>query len=154
MSIWIPVKDADPRARALFLRHYSAYHYRDGRRRTKFIGPGQYLALLTITCDALVVWRKFIDKSGQQGVNCSVFRNEGILLSSEMIKEAMELAWAKWPCERLYTYINPRLIRSVNPGYCFKMAGWDYVRDEAGKPIKTKKANLMVMEFVPEIINA
>jgi hypothetical protein len=26
--------------------------------------------------DALFVWRKFIDDSGQQGVNCAVFRNE------------------------------------------------------------------------------
>jgi len=28
------------------------------------------------------------------------------------------------PDERLYTFVNPRKIRSSNPGYCFLKAGW------------------------------
>lgn len=43
---------------------------------------------MTVDCRALFAWRKFIDKSGQQGVNCSIFRNEGPELSSELIIEA------------------------------------------------------------------
>ena len=31
MSHWIPVSDGDARARALYLRHYSARHYKDNR---------------------------------------------------------------------------------------------------------------------------
>ncbi len=69
---WLPVKDGDPRAAAIYRRHYSAYEYRDGRRsrygaknRFHIAGPGEKLLLMTVNCDALFVWRKFIDDSGQ-----------------------------------------------------------------------------------------
>ena len=81
---WLPVKDGDPRAAALYRRHYSCYQYADNRRadpsnRNRFliVGPGEKMVLMTVDCSALFVWRKFIDKSGQAGVNCAVFRNEG-----------------------------------------------------------------------------
>lgn len=66
---WLPVKDGDARAFALFRRHYSYREYADGRRanlcnrnRQLFVGPGGKLVLMTVDCDALFVWRKFIDK--------------------------------------------------------------------------------------------
>ncbi len=100
--LWFGVKDGDPRAYALMKRHYSFQPYKDGRRqnpgnpnRRLFVGPGQKMVLLTVDCDALFVWRKFIDKSGQQGVNCAVFRNESDHLSSELILEAEQLAWER-----------------------------------------------------------
>ena len=80
--------------------------------------------LLTAAGDALFVWRKFISANGQQGVNCAMFRNEGPHLSSALIREAMRLAWQRWPNERLFTYVDPRRVRSSNPGACFKFAGW------------------------------
>ena len=141
---WFAVADADDRARGLFLRHYSAYHYKDQRRRSKFIGPGEYMALMTVDCRALFVWRKFIDKSGQQGVNCSVFRNEGDSRSSDLIKEADCMAWERWPGARLYTYINPRKIRSTNPGCCFKKAGWRFCGI-------TAKRKLLIFERLPDV---
>ena len=124
--LWLPVADGDPRARAIFLRHYSARHYQDGRRRTLFVGPGEKMVLLTVTCDALWVWRKFIDDAQpkQEGINCSVFRNEGRIRSSDLIREAVDLAWSHWPGERLYTYVKATAIRSTNPGYCYLKAGW------------------------------
>ncbi len=82
------------------------------------------MVLMNGDCTALFVWRKFIDDSGQQGVNCAVFRNEGPVLSSTLILEAEQLAWGRWPGERLYTYVAPQSIRSTNPGCCFKAAGW------------------------------
>lgn len=123
-TYWIPVKDGDARARALYQRHYSARHYKDGRNPRLFVGPGEKMVLLTPACDALFVWRKFISGDGQQGVNCAIFRNEGAHLSSDLILEAMTLAWQRWPGERLYTYIADRKVKSANPGYCFKLAGW------------------------------
>jgi len=140
---WISVKDADDRARGLFLRHYSAMHYKDGRPRRKFIGPGEYICLMTVTCDALFAWRKFIDKSGQCGVNCAVFRNEGTLLSSDLIEEADDIAWQRWPGARLYTYVNAKKIRSTNPGYCFLQAGWR----RCGF---SKARKLVILEILPE----
>jgi len=140
---WIPVKDGDNRARAIFNRHYSRIRYKDGRRPKLFVGPGEKIVLMTLNCDALFVWRKFIDASGEQGVNCAVFRNESDILSSVLIREAMELAWRKWPGERLYTYVNAKKIKSTNPGYCFIQAGWTRLKR------RTKVNKLYILEYVP-----
>jgi hypothetical protein len=128
---WLPIKDGDPRAYALYRNHYSFNDYKDRRRqntayRNRYLicGPGEKMLLLTQDANALFVWRKFIDRSGQQGINCAVFRNEGSLLSSQLILEAEELATARWGNVRFYTYVNPLMVHSANPGYCFIMAGW------------------------------
>ena len=129
--LWIAIKDGDPRGYEIMKRHYTFQAYADGRRqnlfnrnRHLFVGPGQKMVLITPDNLALFVWRKFIDKSGQTGVNCAVFRNEGTNLSSELILQAEQLAACRWPGERAYTYVSAKKIRSTNPGYCFLMAGW------------------------------
>ena len=125
--MWQIIRDGDPRAYAMFQRHYSALPYRRRPRGngTRFVGPGQYIALLSLDERALLVWRKFRDKSGQTGVNCAIFRNENSAYrSSDLIRAAEQIAWQRWPNERLYTYVNPRKIRSTNPGFCFLCAGW------------------------------
>lgn len=119
-KIWIEVKDGNPIAHQLFQRHYSKYHYKDGRKPKLFVGPGYKIVLITQDGKAMFVWRKFKDASGQQGINCSVFRNEGGILSSILIKEAVSIVWSRWPNERLYTYVNSHKIKSANPGYCFE----------------------------------
>lgn len=121
---WLHVKDGDARARGLYRRHYSYRVYKDGRNPVKFVGPGEYMVMLTPMADALFIWRKFIDASRQQGVNCACFRNESAYQSSALIEAAVTLAKQRWPGERFYTYVNPRKIASPNPGYCFKVAGW------------------------------
>jgi len=121
---WVPVRDGNDTARAIYHRHYSRRRYADGRRPLKIIGPGEYLLLLWADARALFAWRKFLDDSGQKGINCAIFRNEGAGLSSELIREADGLADERWPGERHYTYVNSKRIRSTNPGYCFLMAGW------------------------------
>lgn len=138
---WLSARDGDARAYALFKRHYTALPYRRRKRghARLFVGPGDKMVLLTQACDALFVWRKFISDDGQQGVNCAVFRNEGPYLSSDLILEAMEAAWQRWPGVRLYTYVNGRKVRSTNPGYCFLKAGWQ-------KCGKTKTRGLIILE--------
>ena len=127
-GLWVPVKDGDRRAIAIYQRHYSARHYRDGRKRRLFMGPGEKLPLMTPRCDALFGWRRFVEQGRSQprGVNCSVFRREEACphLASDLIIEADEIAWTRWPGERLYTYVDPEEVRFPNPGYCFKAAGW------------------------------
>lgn len=122
--LWYLTKDGDRTALALYNRHYSARRYADGRKRTQFVGPGQVIALRTGDGDALFVWRKFIDDSGQHGVNCAVFRNESVHRSSTLIRQADAVADFVWPGERHYTFVNPQAVRSSNPGYCFMAAGW------------------------------
>jgi DNA modification methylase len=140
-NYWHKYKDGNQKGLELYERHYSAYQYADGRERKLFCGPGEKTVLLTHNGDALFVWRKFIDASGQKGVNCAVFRNESEILSSELIKEAMAIAWLRWPGERLYTYVNADKILSVNPGYCFKQAGWKACGETNG--------GLKVLEALP-----
>lgn len=155
-NIWRIVKDGYQPAAALYMRHYSYHPYKDNRRaqhgyRNRFliVGPGEKMVLMTPHNDALFVWRKFQDDSGQQGVNCAVFRNESTLLSSWLIEQACELAWQRWSGERLYTYVDPASILSNNAGYCYKCAGWQLVRNEKGKPQRTKVKGLFILEITP-----
>ena len=125
---WFGVRDGDARASALYERHYSYCRSARAERRgeKRICGPGEHMVLMTVDCQALLVWRKMnrSDLAGQSGVCCSIFHNAGEHLSSELIGEAEELAWGRWPGERLYTYVDPGRVRSCNPGYCFKVAGW------------------------------
>lgn len=125
---WRRTLDGDREGLALYGRHYSARAYQDGRRRSLFVGPGEKLVLVSFDGSALFVWRRFVDDSGEEGVNCAVFRNEGSIRSSDLIREADAIAWSRWPGERLYTYVDAGAIRSTNPGYCFLAAGWSHVR--------------------------
>lgn len=47
-----------------------------------------------------------------------------------------------WPWQRLFTYVWDAKVKSVNPGYCFKMAGFGY----AGC---NKDGGLSILERVP-----
>lgn len=129
--VWWLTKDGDRDCLAMYLKHYSATRYADGRKRTQFVGPGQTIVLRTINADAVFVWRKFIDDSSDQrtgekqsGINCAVFRNESEHKSSELIRQADAIADFCWPSERHYTYVNAAKIKSSNAGFCFKKAGW------------------------------
>jgi hypothetical protein len=121
---WITIVDGNDEARALFDRHYSRRRYADGRRPKLFVGPGEKLVLTTPCRRALFVWRNFISDDGQDGISCAVFRNEGAGLSSSLIGAADQIADRRWGGRRHYTYVNPKRIRSSNPGYCFIQAGW------------------------------
>lgn len=122
--LWWLTKDGDRTCLKMYERHYSAYQYQDGRSRNLFAGPGEKLVLRTWRGDALFVWRKFIDASGQKGINCAVFRNESGHRSSDLIRQADAIADHCWPGQRHYTYINQTAVRSARAGYCFECAGW------------------------------
>ena len=122
--LWWLTKDGDLDCLALYERHYSAYHYADGRQRKLFVGPGEKIVLRTRGGDALFVWRNFIDDSGQDGINCAVFRNESAHRSSDLIRQADAIADCLWPDRRHYTFVRAQAVRSTNPGFCFQRAGW------------------------------
>lgn len=122
--VWWLTKDGDAACKKLHGRHYSKHHYKDGCSSKLFVGPGEKVVLRTWEGDACFVWRKFKDDSGQQGVNCAIFRNESGHRSSDLIRQADAIADCLWPNTRHYTYVNAARIRSPNPGYCFIRAGW------------------------------
>ena len=107
----------------MYERHYSC-RTAGRRRNARFVGPGECLVLRTLAWDALWAWRLSRYRQDKQtGVECSIFRNEGPVLSSLLIREAVSLARERWPRERLFTFVRPGAV-SANPGYCFKRAGW------------------------------
>jgi len=124
---------------ALYERHYSARQYKDGRRNRRqvgFVGPGEKCVLVTTDGRALFSWRHalIVDPGNPEGVCCSVFRNEGEQKSSELILWAEEYARDLWPGLQLYSWIWDGKVKSTNPGYCFKMAGWKHAgRNKDGR---------------------
>lgn len=69
-----------------------------------------------------------------------MFRNLGAGLSSALIRDATSETYRHWinrygalPGERLRTEIDIAKVRSSNPGYCYKMAGWVPDRIVRGK---------------------
>lgn len=144
---WWLTKDGDAACLDLYERHYSAYRYRDRRRRFLFVGPGDKLVLRTWAGDAFFVWRQFRDacldaRTGapQAGVNCAAFRNEGTHRSSDLIRQADAIADRCWTDRRHYTYVDARALRSTNPGFCFLAAGWQ----RCGRT----KSGLLILERV------
>lgn len=131
----------DPEMSKLADRHYS--------RRTvgarQFCYSGRKLVLRDAIGAVLFVWMYPDPKyrmDDQVGYNCAIFRNESKRRSSEIILEAEQMAFAKWGPGRCYTFVDSRKIKSVNPGYCFKMAGWKQQGfTKGGKVILAKEAN-------------
>lgn len=136
---WWLTKDGDLDCIELYERHYSCHRYRDGRRRKLFVGPGKKVVLRTYEGNAVFAWREFIDDSGEEGINCAVFRNESRRRSSELIRQADAIADCLWPDRRHYTYVDPKKVASVNPGFCFIAAGWRRLK-------RKTKSGLLILE--------
>ncbi len=125
---WLVVPKFTPIGARLADGHYS--------RRTigspQFMPPGQTLVL--VTEDELAVWgwwRPHPDSglramNGLDGWTCTIFRNTGPILSSTLILEAERMLADRYDCgpDGMLTYVWDRKVQSVNPGYCFKRAGW------------------------------
>jgi len=139
--LWWLTKDGDIDCLELYEKHYSCHQYKDGRERKLFAGPGEKVVLRTEAGDAMFVWRRFIDGSGECGINCAVFRNESTCKSSELIQQADEIADRIWSCCRHYTYVSSEKIESTNPGFCFLSAGWTRMK-------RKTKGGLRILERV------
>jgi hypothetical protein len=123
---------------ALADRHYP--RQKPGTRQ--FTPPARKLILRDAAGLVLFAWAWSLFRLDQQkGYCCTIFRNEGLRLSSEIVLEAERFAVAKWGARRAFTFIDPKEVRSPNPGYCFKKAGWRYcgVSQERGKHILEKE---------------
>lgn len=160
--IWTLSSSSDPRALAvvdgtgLFSEHGPHYSRRTPGSKT-FTGVGQEIVLVTECGRA--VWAVVRQKTpavrgsgtsrGRTGVidakPCFIwrnmlFRNLGAGLSSELIKAATSETYKHWllrygelPSERLRTEIGLKSIKSSNPGFCYKSAGWTKDRVVRGK---------------------
>ena len=139
-GLWQVRSCRDAAACAMADRHYS-------RRRSsigsgKLGGPNRRLVLVAQDERAVWVttWPEF-QQDGMDSWRCSVFRNEGSALSSALILEAMDLTcrlWTDRPRHGWSTYVDTAKVRSANPGYCFKRAGW--VLDRTYRPDRRRRS--------------
>lgn len=160
---WILSSSSAPDALAIvdgtgrWASHGPHYSRRTPGSRT-FTGIGQEIVL--ITEDASAVWAVVRQRTpsargtggsrGRTGVSDPLprfvwrnmcFRNlVPSTLSSELILAATTRTYEEWakkygalPCEALRTEIDPRRVRSPNPGYCYKKAGYHNTRRARGK---------------------
>lgn len=149
---WTRTTKFDPRGAALADRHYS--------RRTvgspQFMPPGQTIVMLAAEGAAVWGWWRPHPTSGIKAMNgldgwtCTIFRNESGVLSSELVLDA-ELAFAEFGLDvgpdGLLTYVWDKKVRSANPGFCFKAAGWKAI----GRSADNRKTLLQKFPPVLEV---
>jgi hypothetical protein len=138
---WFRSWRADPVVRTLADRHYS----RKTVGASQFSPPGRNLTLRTLAGDAAWVtsWPlpEYVDHRWGDCWTCTLFRNEGAVLSSELITEAEAATAAQFgeaPAGGFLTFVDEKKVESENPGYCFLMAGWRKIG-------RTKDRNLLVL---------
>jgi hypothetical protein len=130
-GVWQVRSRLDRTANALADRHYSRRRPGSGQvgppgRKLVFVTPCERAVWLThwpyahLALDHLDAWR------------CTIFRNEGAGLSSDLIRAAMNLTaelWSDRPADGWLTWVDRRHVQSANPGYCFIRAGWHRDRE-------------------------
>lgn len=135
-SYWHISNRADPRALPLADRHYN----RQKIGAPQFVPPGSCLVLLTEHADALWVTSApiaaYVKHAWAGAWTCSLFRNEGTVLSSELIRSAV--AATRWyygepPALGFITFVDADKTRHKrDPGRCYRKAGWSHVGYTAG----------------------
>lgn len=127
--LWQIAHRADPRCVALADRHYS----RQKIGTPQFVPPGRCLVLYAKTESGEAVWvtswpfAEYVKHAWAGAWVCSIFRNEGAALSSLLIRQAVAATRAHYgepPSLGIITFVLPSAIRSINPGACYRKAGW------------------------------
>lgn len=127
--IWTLSHRADPRCCALADRHYS----RQKIGSPQFVPPGRCMVLYAETETGRAVWvtswpfAEYVKHAWAGAWVCSIFRNEGAGLASEMIVQAVAATRAFFgepPALGMITFVKPSAVQSPNPGYCYKRAGF------------------------------
>lgn len=137
---WVEVSEVNREARGLCLRHEAwgcggrmsmlppgSNGHASRLRRSVGASGGERLMLMSPQADALMVFRRSVSRfdSLLDGVQVTVFRNEGHFRSCSLIREAVdEWASVKWPGVRLFVLVPGKRIVASNPGYPFRVAGW------------------------------
>lgn len=143
---WLLSHRADPVARAIADRHYN----RQKIGTPQFVPPGRCLVLVTEDVSAFWIsswpFAEYVKHQWAGAWVCTAFRNEGTMLSSELIREAVACTRWKWPMIPLLgmvTFVNADKVRHKrDPGRCFLKAGFR----RAG----TTKAGLVALQMLPD----
>lgn len=127
--LWTISHRADPKAVALADRHYS----RQKVGSPQFVPPGRCLVLYAETPTGRAAWvtswpfAEYVKHAWAGAWVCSLFRNEGAALASDLINQAVAATrdyYGEPPALGMITFVLPKAVRSTNPGYCYQRAGW------------------------------
>lgn len=137
---------ADPRARVVADRHYN----RQKVGAPQFVPPGRCVVLLTGTADALWVtswpFAEYVLHAWGGAWVCSAFRNEGPVLSSQLIREACaatRYVYGSPPPLGMVTFVDKSKVRGKRHfGLCYRHAGFE-VDGET-------KSGLLALRLKPE----
>jgi hypothetical protein len=143
--VWRLSHRADPEAVAIADRHYS----RQKPGTPQFVPPGRCCVLVSVRGRALWVtawpYAEWVKHAWAGAWICSLFRNEGGGLSSELIGQAVAATRAFWPevpARGIVTFINTQKVRRKRDwGRCYRKAGWS----EVG----LTKGGLVVLQQLP-----
>jgi len=140
---WYISNRADPEARVIADRHYN----RQKPGTKQFVPPGRCLVLKREDALWITSWPKFARHAWEGAWINSCFRNEGPLLSSNLIQQAISATRWKFPDTPelgMITFINPLKVRKKRDwGRCYRKAGFQ----EVGR---TKVNGLIVLQLLPE----
>lgn len=134
--IWHRVGKRDPRALELADRHYNRQKHGSGQ----FMPPGRTVVLLV---PGLAVWGSLLQVNPRHRWKrawvCSIFRNEGAGLSSDLIRQAIAATRFEWrdvPDEQglaMITFVAPSQVRRKrDPGRCYLRAGFEVIGETEG----------------------
>ena len=128
MNPWIKVTELDPRLRRLFGGHYSATKLNPIRVSA---GGGRSACLLhrPTALDAAALWVWSFQRFGHLAglAYCMAFRRVAGERASDLALAAEDFIPPDLLPIRAVTFVNTTKIRSVNPGCCFRAAGWRIV---------------------------
>jgi hypothetical protein len=136
----------DPRGRVVADRHYN----RQSIGAQDFVPPGRCLVLLTESADALWItswpYAEYVQHDWAGAWMNSAFRNEGSLLSSDLIRAAVAATRYRWPeppALGMVTFVDPTKVRRKrDPGRCYRKAGFRHVG--------YTKAGLLAFQMLPD----
>jgi hypothetical protein len=116
---------ADPFVAAMADRHYS----RETPGAQQFSPPGRVLVLRAPAASWVTSWQdpQYVDHGWPGAWVCTLFRNEGSALSSDLVRAAVAATRWTWatPAEGMVTFIDPAKVRHKrDPGRCFLRAGF------------------------------
>lgn len=148
---WIPVGREDSLAAEIADRHYS----RQTPGSHGFMPPGKCVAFIHVGIKGAALWSAVLnlDPIGELRWRNTIFRNESDSLSSQLIIMATRATYLEWtlrysdlPSVPLRTEVDikateHRRSRTVQPGHCYRMAGWREVREipaSHGRPAKVE----------------
>lgn len=129
----------------------------------QFVPPGRCVVLLTRNADALWVtswpFAEYVKHAWAGAWVNSLFCNRGQSLSSDLIREAIAVTRSFFdaPPLGMVTFVDKREIRSINPGCCYKFAGFrkaicpDHMvkNDECAACNGRTKGGLIALQMLP-----